>query len=311
MASMKFLAVAALTFATFTQAASAAPTVVVSIKPLHSLVASIMKGIGDPELIVAGAASPHTYNLKPSNADALQEADVVFWVGHGLEAFLDKPLMALAGNAKVVEMDDIPGLDKLAFREGGPFDHHDDDDHDGEAEHAEEHGGYDLHLWLDPTNAKAMARQIETTLVAVDPDNAETYHRNATALRAAIDAVDAEAAALLKPVSDKPSVVFHDAYQYFEHRYHVRVVGSVTVSPENLPGAERIAEIQAKVRDLKAVCIFAEPQFESSLLQVVAEGSTARFGVLDPLGTTLADGPDLYVELIRNLATAMRDCLSG
>ncbi|NML73753.1 zinc ABC transporter substrate-binding protein ZnuA [Rhizobium sp. S-51] len=306
--------------------ALAAPQVVVSIKPVHSLVAAIMQGVGDPSLIVEGAASPHTYSLKPSNARALENADVVFWVGPGLEAFLEKPLDALAGKAKVVELEDAPGLVRLPFREGGAFEAHDHgdehaegEDHAGHDEHAadehagedhdHEHGGFDMHLWLDPMNAKAMAAQIEATLVAADPANAARYKANGAALAAEIDALDKEVASMVAPVLDKPFVVFHDAYQYFEKRYDVRVAGSITVSPETMPGAERIAEIHAKVKELKAACVFAEPQFEPKLISVVTEGTDAKSGVLDPEGGALDAGPALYPALMRNLAKSLADCL--
>lgn len=306
--------------------ALAAPQVVVSIKPIHSLVAAVMQGIGEPSLIVEGAASPHTYSLKPSNARALENADVVFWVGPGLEAFLEKPLDALAGEAKVVELEDAPGLVRLPFREGGAFEAHDDsdehaegEDHTGHDEHAadehagedhdHEHGGFDMHLWLDPMNAKAMAAQIEATLVAADPANAARYKANGIALAAEIDALDKEIASTVVPVLDKPFVVFHDAYQYFEKRYDIRIAGSITVSPETMPGAERIAEIHAKVKDLKAACVFAEPQFEPKLISVVTEGTDAKSGVLDPEGGALDAGPALYPALMRNLAKSLADCL--
>ncbi|MDZ7874411.1 MAG: zinc ABC transporter substrate-binding protein [Rhizobium sp.] len=333
--------------------ASAAPDVVVSIKPVHSLVASIMKGVGEPSLIVEGAASPHTYSLKPSNARALENADLVFWVGPGLEAFLEKPLEALPKNAKVVELEDAPGLTKLPFREGGAFeghDHdaneeeghahgHDDHGHGETAEaghdqghddhghgHAHEekaaeaghehdhddhaHGGMDMHLWLDPTNAKAMAAEITKSLVDVDPSNKSTYEANLTAVNAEIDALDTEIAAQLKPVLEKPFIVFHDAYQYFEKHYGVRVAGSVTVSPETMPGAERLSTIHAKIEELGAACVFAEPQFEPKLIGVVTEGTEAKSGVLDPEGGALEAGPALYGQLMRNLATSISTCLS-
>jgi zinc transport system substrate-binding protein len=330
--------------------ASAAPDVVVSIKPIHSLVASIMKGVGEPSLIVEGAASPHTYTLKPSNARALENAEVVFWVGPGLEAFLDKPLEALPKNAKVVALDDAPGLTKLPFREGGAFEGHDHgdhgehaetgEDHDGhaaedagehghdhaaeeaghadhaEADHAhdehghEEHAGIDMHLWLDPTNAKAMAAEIAKSLSEVDPSNQAAYAANLTAVKSEIDALDAEITAQLKPVLEKPFIVFHDAYQYFEKRYGVRVAGSVTVSPESMPGAERLSTIHAKIEELGAACVFAEPQFEPKLIGVVTEGTQAKSGVLDPEGGALEAGPALYGQLMRNLATSMSTCLS-
>ncbi|GEO84958.1 MULTISPECIES: zinc ABC transporter substrate-binding protein [Alphaproteobacteria] len=283
--------------------ALAAPQVVVSIKPIHSLVAAVMQGVGEPSLIVEGAASPHTYSLKPSNAKALQQADVVFWTGPGLEVFLAKPLEALAGKATITELDKAPGVETLKFRVGGPFEADDDGDQDTP-------GGIDPHIWLNPMNAKAMVGEIERVLVAADPENAMHYQENGAVLIKSLDALDKEIVAKLAPVKDKPFVVFHDAYQYFEHRYGVAVAGSVVVEPEAMPGAERISEIHAKIEKLGATCIFAEPEFESKLIKVVIEGTQTKTGVLDPLGAALKDGPELYPELIRNLATSLSDCLS-
>lgn len=296
------------------------PNVVVSIKPIHSLVASIMRGVGEPALIVEGAASPHTYSMKPSNASALEKANIVFWVGHGLEAFLEKPLESLGSGAKIVELDDAPGLEKLKFREGGAFEAHDDGDaHEAGAEgHAHEEAGhhhdegeFDMHLWLDPANAKAMAAEIEKTLVAADPDNAATYKTNLDALGVRLDALDKKLAETVAPIKDKPFIVFHDAYQYFEHRYHVKVAGSITVSPETLPGAARLKQIHQKIVELGATCVFAEPQFEPKLVNVVLEGTPAKSGTLDPEAATLEAGPDLYFQLMEGIGTSLKTCLSS
>jgi zinc transport system substrate-binding protein len=296
--------------------AADAPKVVVSIKPIHSLVAAVMQGVGTPDLIVDGAASPHTYALKPSNARSLQEAKLVFWVGPGMEAFLQKPLAALGSNATIVELDDAPGITKLKFREGGAFEPHDDgDEHEASDDHAHghnhDHGEFDTHLWLDPHNAKAMVSEITTSLVAADPANALTYQANQKALNDKLDALDTEIASTLAPVKDKPFIVFHDAYQYFEHRYGVRVSGSITVSPETIPGAQRVAEIHSKVADLGATCVFAEPQFEPKLVNVVLEGTSAKSGTLDPEAATLPQGPDLYFDLMRGIASSLKACLSA
>lgn len=309
--------------------------VVASIKPVHSLVAAVMEGVGEPELLVKGAASPHAYALRPSEARALERAKVVFWVGEGMETFLAGPLETLGGNARVVELVKAHDLVELDFREGGPFeahdhgdheghDHaHDDDDdeagHDGGDDHAHEghgheghdHGAIDMHLWLDPSNAKAFVREIEEALSAADPDNAATYEANADALKEKLDALIAETDAALAPVRGRGFVVFHDAYQYFENRFDIQAAGSITVSPEAIPGAQRLTDIRAKVAELGATCIFAEPQFEPRLISVVAEGTQARTGVLDPLGADLEDGPELYFELIRNLTTSLTTCLAG
>lgn len=302
--------------------AMAAPNVVVSIKPIHSLVAAVMAGVGEPALIVDGGASPHTYNLKPSNARAIESADVVFWVGDGLEKFLEKPLQSLGSKATVVELDDAKGLEKLPFREGGPFEGHDHGEHEGHDHAAHDHGSheheahdhgegeFDMHLWLDPANAKAMAFEIEKTLITADPQNALAYQQNTKKLIEDLDALDKEIVATVAPIKDKPFIVFHDAYQYFENHYGVKTAGSITVSPESIPGAERIKQIHAKVKELNATCVFAEPQFEPKLVNVVIEGTNAKSATLDPEAATLEAGPDLYFKLMRGIATSLKNCLS-
>ena len=304
--------------------------VVASIKPVHSLVAGVMQGVGEPQLIVKGAASPHTYALRPSEAAALEQARLIFWIGHDMEAFLDKALDSLAGNARVVELAEADGITLLPFREGGAFEAHDEEehaghDHDDDDDHAHDddhghgaesgghdhaHGGSDMHFWLDPENAKAMVRAIEGALVETDAANADKYRENAAALQARLDALAGEIEAEVAPVKGKGFIVFHDAYHYFEKRFGVEAAGSITVSPEVMPGAERIAAIKAKVGELGATCVFAEPQFEPKLVEVVIEGTEAKSGVLDPEGGSLAEGPELYFDLMRNIASSLRTCLA-
>nr|WP_113477017.1 zinc ABC transporter substrate-binding protein ZnuA [Brucella intermedia] len=302
--------------------------VVVSIKPLHSIVSAVMQGVGEPKLIVQGAGSEHVYSLKPSDAEAIEHAKVIFWAGPSMETFLDKPIDTLGEGAKVVALGDADGLNRLKFREGGPFeahdhgheghDHgHDDKKHDHAAEaseaghdHDHGHGEYDLHFWLDPQNGKVLAADIAKTLGASDPEHAAQYEKNARDYGEKIDALTREIASELEPVKDKPFIVFHDAYQYFENRFGVKAAGSITVSPEKAPGAARIKEIHDKIKSLGATCVFSEPQFEPRLVKTVIDGTEARTGILDPLGAELKDGPDLYPQLIRNLADSLKTCLS-
>ncbi len=296
--------------------AFAAPNVVASIKPVHSLVAAVMAGVGEPTLIVKGSASPHTYALRPSDAGALESADVVFWTGHGMELFLAEALETLAGDATVVELAEAPGITLLPVREGGAFEPHEDEGHEGETpeeheEHAhDEHGEGDMHFWLDPENAKLMVTHIATTLAEADPENATAYQANAEAELIKLDKLEAELAATLAPVADKPFIVFHDAYQYFEARFGLNLAGSVTVTPDVTPGAARIDELKAKVAELGATCVFAEPNFEPTIISTISEGTSAKAGVLDPEGGALAEGVDLYPELLRGLASSLVDCLS-
>lgn len=312
---------ALLTTALLTTTSMAAPNVVASIKPVHSLVASVMAGVGEPTLIVKGSASPHTYALKPSDAGALESADIVFWTGHGMELFLADALETLATGATVVELAESPGITLLPVREGGAFeahahegeDHeHEEHDHDEHAEHEghdHAHGEGDMHFWLDPENAKLMVTQIATTLAEADPGNATIYQANAEAELVKLDELEAELAATLAPVADKPFIVFHDAYQYFEARFGLNLAGSVTVTPDVMPGAARIDELKAKVAELGATCVFAEPNFEPTIIAAITEGSAAKSGTLDPEGGALTEGVDLYPTLLRGLATSLVDCL--
>ena len=155
-----------------------------------------------------------------------------------------------------------------------------------------------------------MVHEIEEALSEADPANAAAYAANAENMMGKLDSLVAEIDAELQPVKGRGYVVFHDAYQYFETRFGVSAVGSITVSPEVLPGAERVSELQEKVRSLDATCVFSEPQFEPKLVATITENTNAGMGVLDPLGASIKDGPDLYFTLIRNMARALKDCLS-
>ena len=458
---VKSLILSSTLISTLTFTVQAEINVVASVKPVHSLVSGVMEGVGTPDLIVEGAASPHTYSLKPSQAKQLEEADLVFWMGHELESFLEKPLEAITSKAKVIELIDSPGLKKLDMREGGAFDEHgheEDGEHseEGHDEHAGEghafewagvfklpagdytwtfakvdgdyadpmmkmvflptssdgeegieeqeevaerlissqssvrrnhdgrltpneenayqlvfdanrnvtelritiknegayafftehmpfefeadehflknasgkdieptaqepetghhhhhgHGEFDLHVWLDPENAKVLVQEIKQALVELDPGNAGTYEANAKNLMLKLDRLISEISSTLASSKGKGFVVFHDAYQYFEERFGMTAVGSITVSPEVVPGASRIRELKDKIVELDAHCVFSEPQFQPKIVFTVAEGTQANTGVLDPLGASIADGPELYFTLIRDMANSLQECLS-
>jgi zinc transport system substrate-binding protein len=291
-------------------AAAEPPAVVASFKPVHSLAAAVMAGVGTPELLVQGAASPHSYAMRPSDAAKLDAAEVVFWIGPVLEAFLAKPLESLAGDAAVLEIEEIPGLTLYPPREGGVWEPHGQEDEDGH-EHDPAHaaGSLDAHLWLDPDNAGLIAAAMAETLAAVDPAHGATYRANAAALGERLAALDAELAEQLAPVKNRPFIVFHDAYQYFEKQYGLAAAGSVTVSPDQPPGAKRLAEIRATIAERNAACVFREPQFEPALIELVVEGSDVRQGELDPEAAALTEGPELYFDLMRALARSIASCL--
>jgi zinc transport system substrate-binding protein len=277
--------------------------VMASIKPVHSLVAQVMQGVATPGLIVDGNNSPHTYSLKPSDAEALQQAQVIFWVGQGLEAFLTKPIETLGDKAMSVSLMDVPGLTLLPVREGKDFDK---DEHQGEVH---THDAADPHIWLDPENAKSMLKTIAATLSKVDAVNAKTYQTNAENAAAKIDQLSVEILPATAALKGKGFIVFHDAYHYYENRFGLSATGAIFIHPENPPGAKAIAQMKQRVAEKNVACVFAEPQFDNKLINVIIEGTTVKSTTLDPIGAQLDAGPRLYEDLLRNVTKSFVTCL--
>ena len=335
-----------ISFLTFFTTANSEIKVVASIKPIHSLASYLMDGIAKPDLIVDGYASPHGFAMKPSHAKMLQNADLIFWVGEDLESFLEKPLNSIAKKAEKIELMDIKGLNVLEFRERNIFDDHDDHDHDGHAKkkkddhddheghskkkkddhddhdgHAKKkkdehddhddheghaHGEYDPHIWLDPINAKVILKEMTEHLIENDSKNASTYKSNLDKALKDIDKLTMDVMTELN--QSVASIVFHDAYQYFEERFNVNILGAFTVNTDVMPGAEQLAEIREIIEHDKVSCVFSEPQFNPDIIKAVAKDMNIKTGVIDPLGATLDPGKDLYFDLINNMSSSFKGC---
>ncbi len=310
--------------------------VVASIKPIHSLASYLMDGVKKPDLIVDGYASPHSFAMKPSHAKMLQEADIIFWVGEDLENFLVKPLGSIAKKGEKIELMEIRGLNKFKFRERNIFDGHDDhghkeddhedhakkedghDDHDhdkeghkedGHDDHGHEghaHGEFDPHIWLDPMNAKKILKEMTKHLIENDQANESIYKENLKKANKDLDKLIKQVKSELN--KDFKSIVFHDAYQYFEKRFKVNVLGTFTVNTDVLPGAEQLSEIREIIEHEKVTCVFSEPQFNPNIINAVAKDTNIKTGVLDPLGATLNPGKNLYFDLINNMAKSFEGC---
>lgn len=298
----------------YAQANNTSPEVVVSIAPLHALVASVMENVGTPILLLQPGASPHHYSLKPSEVKQLYRADVIFWAGPYLETFLNSILQ----NAKIqkptlqtIALVETPHLLLLPLRTGATFEPHvhDHDDHD---HHDHEHAANqpDMHFWLDPMNAKILIQYIAHTLAMVDPEHSHQYQQNAVAAEKKLDVLDKDIRQKLQTVQQIPYIVFHDAYQYFEHRYGLKGVGSITLNPEVPPSAKRVKQIQALIQSTHAVCVFSEPQFQAKIIDTIIEGTHVHTGELDPLGKNTQGGLQDYLSLLENLASAFYNCLS-
>jgi zinc transport system substrate-binding protein len=273
----------------------------------------VMAGAGEPTLLVRGNASPHGYQLRPSEAAAIQDADVVVWVGPDLETFLERPLENLGTGTRVVTLLEAPGVERLPAREGGAWEAHEGE---GEGRHAgaegdHGHGEHDPHVWLNPANAQAMVRAIAAAVTAADPERAALYHANEERTVRELAALDKELDAALAPVRGKPFIVFHDAYQYLEAAYGLNAAGSITVSPDRPPSARRLVELAEKIERSGAVCVFGEVQAASPLVGTLIADRGIGSGELDPEGrATVTPGPKAYAELMRRNVDVLVDCLS-
>ena len=311
--------------------------VVATIKPIHSLASYLMDGIAKPDLIVDGYASPHGFALKPSHAKMIQNADIIFWVGEDIETFLEKPLKTIAKDAEKIELMEIKGLTKLKFRERNIFEEHDhghkEDDHDDHAKKKDDHdehdhdkkghkkddhddhghgheghahGEFDPHIWLDPMNAKIILSEMAEHLIENDQKNEAKYKANLNKAHKDLDKLTKKVKSELN--KDFNSIVFHDAYQYFEKRFGINILGAFTVNTDVMPGAEQLAEIREVIEHDKVSCIFSEPQFNPDIIKAVAKDTNVATGVIDPLGATLDPGKNLYFDLIGNMSKSFKGC---
>ena len=307
-------------------ASAEVPKVSADIAPVHSLVSKVMNGLGKPYLIIPAEASPHEYQLKPSEAKSLQESKLVFWIGEDLTPWLEKGLSTLDKNAKITTLLKAEGIELLDFREGALFEAHDHSDHDDHDDHdhgkhkkkddhddhagheGHDHGEHDPHAWLSPSIAKAWLNLIAAKLSEVDPNNASTYFSNASSAIKDLDTLSDEINKILDPIRKEKFVVFHDAYQYFENHFNISASGAISLGDASDPSPARLKEIKVRVEKEDIHCVLAEPQYNEGLVKAVIEGTHANNAIIDPLGVSLEIGPNLYDKLIRNLAINLSNC---
>lgn len=289
------------------------PRVVTDFAPVHSLVSMVMDGVGSSDVLLRPGASPHSYAMRPSDASALENADLVVWIGRGLTPWLEGPIEQLAGDARILgllEIAPVQRANEVADDHGEHDDHKDHDDHDDHDEHAghDDHGDTDPHAWLDPVNAVHWVFEIAEALAALDESNADAYRENAQTAAAKISALQSETAAAFAAAGEKRFAVHHDSYGYFEDRFGLDHAFAITNSHSVTPGAARIAELRESVRQTALNCVLTDGIESRGLLDTVVEGHQTRILVADPTGGDSALGPLLYMDIARNLADALSDC---
>ena len=291
------------------------PRVAVDIAPVHSLVARVMDGVDTPALIIAAGASPHEYSLRPSEAAALQKADVIFWIGPELTPWLDKALSTLAHDAVQVSFINAEGTILLPYRESALFERHDHDDdhadHDDHDDHAyHDQHPMDPHLWLSPENGIVWMNMIAEVLAEADPTNAATYRANAVAGQKELINLQTNINTILAPHRGKNFITFHDGFQYFEDHFNFPAMGAIALSDASQPGPARLAAIRERIANESISCVLSEPQYQSGIITAVTGEIEVNIGVVDAVGYRLELGRDLYPQLLRDLAEALAECLA-
>lgn len=298
-------------------ASAAVPSVAVDIPPVYSLVDRVMGDLGTPALLIQQGASPHRYAMRPSEAEALENADAVFWIGEDLTPWLAHSMDTLGDDALSVELMDLPETQTLEYRQGATFEAHHhghgghDHDHDHDHQHDHAHDGLNPHVWLDPENAQAWLGVIADSLAHLDPEHASTYRENARLGKDELNTLTKALQQQLANARDAHFIVFHDAYQYFEHRFDVHAAGAISLGDARKPSPSRIAALHTLVETHDIDCVFSEPQYNPELVKSVFGDTGVNTSiVIDPLGTNLALGDDLYPNLMHKLADAVSQCAS-
>ncbi len=270
------------------------PVVVTDIAPVHSLAAQVMGDLGQPRLLLDPASDPHHFQMRPSQARIVADADLMVWMGPALTPWLERSLATMAPDAR-----SLPLLDLAA----APLriENKDADGHD--------HGSLDPHAWLDPLNAAAYLRRIAEDLAVLDPANAAIYAANARVAAENLERHRATLAPIVAQAGDATLIATHDAFGYFLTRYGLSLGGSLSDSAGNAPGVAGLSALQQGIADAgKPVCVLQEPGVSAKSLLNLDPSVPVKVVELDPMGRDHPLGPELYVAMLGDLADALATC---
>ena len=306
--------------------------IITTIQPINALVSAVIGNTGKTISIIPAKQSPHEFKLKPSDVKVLQDGNLIFYVSNHLESSVTKVFKNLPKNIKIINLMEESDIDHLAIRDNEAWERHDhhghddhddhdkhgkkDDDHDDHDKHGkkdDDHANHekedDVHIWLSPNNAIKIVKKVNKELNLYFPENSKIYDENASKFINKIKNLKEELVKELAPIKDKPFIVFHDAYQYFEKTFELNAVGSVALEGDIASSPKQISFIKEKIKESNASCVFQEPQFDTKLVKIVVEGTNAEIGTLDPLGVNITGDKDFYLQLLRNMSKSLKECL--
>ena len=334
---IKFFSILALFICTGVNVFATETTGVIStIQPINSLVSAVIGNTGKSITIIPSEQSPHDFKLKPSDVKVLQNGNIIFYVSNHLESSITKVFKNLPKNIKLINLMEESGINHLAIRDNDAWERHDHhghdkhgkkhddhndhdkhgkkhDDHDDHDKHGKKHDDHekedDVHVWLSPDNAIKIVQKVNKVLSLYFPENSKIYNDNTTKFIDKIRNLKIELIKELSPIKNKPYIVFHDAYQYFEKTFELNAVGSIALEGDIASSPKQISFIKDKIIKSKASCVFQEPQFDSKLVKIVLEGTNAKTGTLDPHGVNITGNKDFYLQLLKNMAKSLKECL--
>ena len=316
---IKFFSILALFICTGVNVFATETTGVIStIQPINSLVSAVIGNTGKSITIIPSEQSPHDFKLKPSDVKVLQNGNIIFYVSNHLESSVTKVFKNLPKNIKLINLMEESGINHLAIRDNAAWERHDHhgDDHDDHDKHGKKHDDHDdhekeddVHIWLSPDNAIKIVQKVNKVLSLYFPENSKIYNDNTTKFIDKIRNLKMELIKELSPIKNKPYIVFHDAYQYFEKTFELNAVGSIALEGDIASSPKQISFIKDKIIKSKASCVFQEPQFDSKLVKIVVEGTNAKTGTLDPHGVNITGNKDFYLQILTNMAKSLKECL--
>ncbi|MEZ5489918.1 MAG: zinc ABC transporter substrate-binding protein [Gammaproteobacteria bacterium] len=269
--------------------AHAEVSLVVSIKPLQLIAASILGDEGTVRVLVPVSDSPHHYTMTPSDRVALDSADLVVYVGEQLETELHEVLNKLAEDQRVLELILLPGLTRRQVTGSDSL---------------------DPHIWLDSRNGLQIAAALRDALTEIDGRRARQWADNYTALEQRLLADEARWRGRLQTVPDTAYGVYHDAIGYFEARFERRHSVVLVEDPETQPGIRQMLQVRRLIDEQQPVCLFTDITSRQTTIDTLFAGHTVQQVQLDLLGDRLGAGGS-YSQLLDNLVSDFSRCLNG
>lgn len=303
------LSLVALSFSA-SAALSKEPKVVTSIKPIHSLASRIMGDKGELEVLVSGGLTPHIFRMKPSDFKKVVEADVLFYISPKFETFLQSASIVERSSLNAMAFAEQEGMKLYPYRDSKVW-YTEEEEHAHEINdrhHDHDHGDMDLHIWLDPSNARRMVDIIKDTLSEIDPANSFHYGRNAQLLKKELYEQEELIRELLRPLRDSAMIVYHDAFQYYERAYALSSMGAVQLRDDEPPSVKHLAALKRIAEEKNVACVLAIPGTHPRIAMAVMGELDIGYSVVDHLGEYLEEGPESYQQLVFAITQSILDC---